>query len=112
MASIAAVSHLPRGTATSNVTVPIPKLVPSGSMHTMPVTLPDVAPTEGARELSSDIDNGDDEMRLGQYDKAIIAYEAASALSPRDQQIERKIERARRAKSAEEQILGASSSAP
>ena len=78
----------------------------------MPATLPDAAPAEDTRQLSSDIDNGDDDMRLGQYDKAIVAYEAALLLAPRNQQSERKIERARRAKSVEEQILGASSSGP
>jgi general secretion pathway protein A len=49
-------------------------------------------------------DVGDDFMRLGQYEKALSFYEDALALSPGNDEVERKIERARSAKATEEQI--------
>jgi tetratricopeptide (TPR) repeat protein len=50
-------------------------------------------------------DVGDDYMRLGQYDKAINFYESAFALSPGNERLQQRIERALGAKAAEEQIL-------
>jgi hypothetical protein len=50
-------------------------------------------------------DVGDDFMRLGQYEKALSFYEDALALSPGNDELERKIERARSAKATEEQIV-------
>jgi general secretion pathway protein A len=51
-------------------------------------------------------ETGDEELRLGRYDKAIADYKDALLLVPGNQQLEQKIERARRAKATEEQVLG------
>ncbi|HUN60274.1 MAG TPA: AAA family ATPase [Candidatus Binataceae bacterium] len=51
------------------------------------------------------MDAGDDSMQRGEYEKAIADYEAALALLPGEGELQRRIERARRAKAAEEHIL-------
>jgi general secretion pathway protein A len=57
------------------------------------------------RQVRIQIDVGDDFMRLGQYDKALRFYEDALALSPGNEEVERKIVRAVSAKTTEEQIV-------
>ena len=59
----------------------------------------------GAHRIRVQTDVGDDYMRLGQYDKAIDFYEDALAQMPRSVELQRRIERARRAKATEAQIL-------
>jgi len=44
-------------------------------------------------------------MRLGEYDKALSFYKDALALSPGNEELERKILRAVSAKATEEQIV-------
>lgn len=48
---------------------------------------------------------GDEFMRTGNYDQAIISYEAALVQSPDDREIERKLERAWRAQAAEAEVF-------
>jgi type II secretory pathway predicted ATPase ExeA len=57
------------------------------------------------RQVRIQTDVGDDFMRLGEYDKALSFYKDALALSPGNEELERKILRAVSAKSTEEQIL-------
>lgn len=63
-----------------------------------PVTAADV------RQARIQVSVGNDFMRLGKYEIALRFYEDALLLSPNNQQIQRKIGRALRAKAAEEQI--------
>jgi tetratricopeptide (TPR) repeat protein len=58
-----------------------------------------------ARRIRVRADAGDDYMRRGEYSQAITSYEQALAISPGDGQLQRRIERARRAKATEAQIL-------
>jgi general secretion pathway protein A len=69
----------------------------------------DLAAPADARRSRIRTDAGDDYMRRGEYARAITSYEAALALSPGDEQLQRRIERARRAKATEAQILWPSS---
>jgi len=74
--------------------------------HSKSSASPSNALTVGeAHRISVQTDIGDDYMRLGQYDKAIDFYEDALAQMPRSEELRRRIERARRAKATEEQIL-------
>jgi hypothetical protein len=49
---------------------------------------------------------GDVFFELGQYDYAIRAYQGPLKYDPKNQQLKLKIERAQKAKAAEEQYLG------
>jgi hypothetical protein len=69
----------------------------------------DIATAVDARRARIRADAGDDDMRRGEYDRAITSYEEALAISPGDEQLERRIERARRARATEAQILWPSS---
>jgi Tfp pilus assembly protein PilF len=69
----------------------------------------DLAAAADARRSRIRTDAGDDYMRRGEYARAITNYEAALAFSPGNEQLQRRIERARRAKATEAQILWPSS---
>jgi tetratricopeptide (TPR) repeat protein len=48
---------------------------------------------------------GDNFMEMGKYDQAILSYRTVLARFPNNPELLRKLERARRAQAAEEQVL-------
>lgn len=93
-----------------------PKFTPS-VMHDAPLierphastAARDTTTAVDTRRTRVRIDAGDDYMRRGEYSQAIANYEEAMVFSPGDEQLQRRIERARRAKATEAQILWPSS---
>jgi general secretion pathway protein A len=69
------------------------------------LSAPGSAARANGEQLSLAIRVGDADMRLGEYDEAIKMFRHALALAPGNEQVARKIARARRAKVAEEEIL-------
>ncbi len=90
--------------------------LPAGKSATGQVSKPSGTPTSTGSEAASPEDvaaqvkraiaAGDVFFELGQYDYAIRAYEGPLKYDPANQELKLKIERARKAKAAEEQYLG------
>ena len=67
---------------------------------------PGPSPEDIAAQVKRAIAAGDVFFELGQYDYAIRSYEGPLKYDPKNQELKLKIERARKAKAAEEQYLG------
>jgi general secretion pathway protein A len=87
-------------------------LAPSAAENSVPdvrIAAPrepsNIARAAETHQVRVQTDVGDDFMRLGQYEKALSFYEDALVLSPGNDELERKIARARSANATEEQIV-------
>ena len=89
------------GTSKSSAVSPKPAGAPASTG-----TPPGPSPEDVAGQVKRAIAAGDVFFELGQYDYAIRAYEGPLKYDPTNQELKLKIERARKAKTAEEQYLG------
>lgn len=93
----------PRPTTGSDSASPTSKASPSPASLGAP---PAASPEDVAAQVKRAIAAGDVFFELGQYDYAIRAYEGPLKYDPMNQELKLKIERARKAKAAEERYLG------
>jgi serine/threonine protein kinase len=96
-------SSQPAARTTGTSTASKPSSTPASAF---PGTSPPLSPEDVAAQVKRAIAAGDVFFELGQYDYAIRAYQGPLKYDPMNQELKLKIERARKAKAAEEQYLG------